>query len=65
MTMTNDFIDDAIDSLNSDGRQYILIVMDESGCRYSSYIEEPDNVRDYMQDEGFDMILELLEESRK
>lgn len=63
--MTNDFIDDAIESLNSDGRQYILITIDESGCRFSVYIEEPDNVRDYMEDEGFDMILELLEETKE
>lgn len=63
--MTNDFIDDAIDLLNKDGREYILVTASDTGVRYTAYIEDPDNMINYMKLQGFDMILDMLEESKK
>lgn len=61
---TNDFIDDAIDILNKDGRQYILLTMDETGCRYTAHIQEADNLKDFLLDQGFEVILDMIDESK-
>jgi hypothetical protein len=62
--MTNDFIDDAIDCLNKDGRQYILITMDDTGTRTTMFIhyDQKEAVKDFLLEEGFEYILDMLDE---
>lgn len=62
--MTNDFIDDAIDLLNKDGRQYILITMGETGARYTMFIYngEQQKVKDFLLEQCFESILDMLDD---